>query len=237
MILLAGGLLALITVGILWVRPPRWLVGLIARLDPDVLYVVRTERKAVALTIDDGPHPDVTPLILQTLREHGARATFFIIGQNIPGNESLLDRIVQDGNELGNHDLADRLTVGVAGGQRSRDLEQVDSMLRAFGPVRWFRPGMGWVSRSLVEEAGRLGYRVALGSVYPHDAHIHDVGVITRLVTSRIYPGAILILHDGRADRVRTVTVLARVLPVLRQRGYAVVTLSDLVAPGTEIIA
>ncbi|HEX3160719.1 MAG TPA: hypothetical protein VHQ45_19520, partial [Gemmatimonadaceae bacterium] len=97
-----------------------------------------------------------------------------------------------------------------------------------FGPVRWLRPGSGWHDARMLGTIEREGYRCALGSVYPYDAHLPSVRLATAYVLANARPGAVIILHEGGARGPRTVEVLRRVLPALRARGYRVVTLSEL---------
>ena len=73
---------------------PDWIVAMLARRSPDVVYFAHTEQPVVALTIDDGPDPIATPKILDVLKQHEARATFFLITGRIPGNEGIVARIV-----------------------------------------------------------------------------------------------------------------------------------------------
>ena len=84
----AAALIALIALPALVVLPPRPLLDAVAAAHPGVLFYVDTERPALALTLDDGPHPEVTPRILDLLAEHEAKATFFLIGERVAGNEA-----------------------------------------------------------------------------------------------------------------------------------------------------
>lgn len=208
----------------------RWL----ARRSPGVLYFVNTQEKVVALTIDDVPHPQVTPEILDSLKENGARATFFVIGQYARENEEILARARREGHELGNHLMRDFPAVRLSPEQLSQELAEVDAMIRPTGSTKWFRPGSGWYSRRMIEQAEGRGYRCALGSVYPFDNALRNESAIARYVSSQVFPGAIIILHDGKPERTRTAAVLRRVLPELKAKGYRVVTLSELAAAGEK---
>jgi peptidoglycan/xylan/chitin deacetylase (PgdA/CDA1 family) len=79
---------------------PDWLLETLSKR---VTYSVRTQKPIVALTIDDGPDASTTPVILDLLIEYQAAATFFVITDRIPGNEHLLERMIEEGHELGNH--------------------------------------------------------------------------------------------------------------------------------------
>src|SRR5215211_8213742 len=92
------GALLVATGAVFWTAP-EWLVDRLARWYPDCLYGVPTETPLLALTIDDGPDPSTTPLILAELRRQGARATFFLIAERVGSQEALVRRIVAEGHE------------------------------------------------------------------------------------------------------------------------------------------
>jgi peptidoglycan/xylan/chitin deacetylase (PgdA/CDA1 family) len=207
---------------------PRFLLKWIARKDSQVLYFVQTEAPVIALTIDDGPHQRVTPKILEVLREKSARATFFLIGERIKGNENILDLLRTEGHELGNHLTKDYPSILLSPQQFKKEILDVDKLIKPHGPFKWIRPGSGFYNKRMLRQIEKLGYTCSLGSVYPHDTIVHSVFIISTFIAWRIFPGAVVILHEGRADRIRIVEILGRVLPVLRQKGYKIVTLSEL---------
>lgn len=204
----------------------RWL----ARRHPDVLFHVDCDEPLVALTFDDSPHPSLTPRILDALAAHGAHATFFVIGERVPGNEAIMRRLVAAGHEPGNHLMTDAPSARLSAAEFERQLLQTHALLAPFGPIRWFRPGHGWYNRPMLGLLQRHGYRCALASAYAFEFHLPSARYAARHILLNARPGAVIILHDGAADRHRTVDVLHRVLPELRRRGLRVVTLSELVA-------
>src|SRR5919112_1018908 len=105
----AGGLTLAIAAA-LW-SAPEWLINQLARWHPGCLYRVPTQAPVVALTIDDGPDPISTPVILAELRRQGARATFFVITERITGQEHLVRTMTAEGHELGNHFTRDRASI------------------------------------------------------------------------------------------------------------------------------
>jgi peptidoglycan-N-acetylglucosamine deacetylase len=213
----------------LWTAP-EWLIDRLAKWYPGCLYRVSTQARLLALTIDDGPDPITTPLILAELRRQGARATFFLIAERIEGHEELVRRLVAEGHELGNHFTRDRPSIRLSPRAFEGDLLHAHQVLGAYGPVKWARPGSGWYSPAMVEVMERHGYRCALGSVYPFDVAIPSASFSTRFVLGHARPGEVVILHDGGARGERTVRVLREVIPELRRRGYRLVSLSELVA-------
>lgn len=229
--------LLLLALPLLVVFPPRPLLAAVARINPGVLFYVNTDRPVVALTLDDGPDPAVTPRILDLLAEHGAHATFFLIGERMPGNEALLTRMRADGHELANHLDQDVPAIGLSAADFEHQLLHTDSLLAAppsAASGKWCRPGSGWFNTRMLGQLSANGYRLALGSVYPHDLLLRSPHLITAFILNRVFAGSVLILHDGDGHPERTFRVLERVLPALKARGYELVTLSELSALGEQ---
>lgn len=211
---------------------PSWLVGGLARVSPEVLYFVETDRPAVALTIDDGPDPASTQTILDVLERHGARATFFLVTDRVAGNESVLRRIRDEGHEIANHLTREEPSILLPPAKFERELVAAHEVLSAYAPQRWFRPGSGFFDEEMRETAERHGYTIALGSVYPLDAQIPSTSFAERHILANVRPGAVIVLHDVEDRGFRTAAVLDAVLPKLRARGLRVTTLSELVEGG-----
>jgi peptidoglycan-N-acetylglucosamine deacetylase len=229
----AAGLLVVAAGTLLWTTP-EWLIDLVARWYPGCLYRVPTHRRLVALTIDDGPDPESTPLILDQLRRRGARATFFLIGERIRNREQLVRAIVSEGHELGNHFMRDRPSIGLSPRAFESELVRAHELLAPYGAVRWARPGSGWYSDAMIELMSRHGYRCALGSVYPLDAAIPSGSLAVRYILRNIRPGSVVVLHEGGNRGLRTAKMLGQVLPELRRRGYRAVSLSELAGAGVR---
>ncbi|MEM8954298.1 MAG: polysaccharide deacetylase family protein [Verrucomicrobiota bacterium] len=208
----------------------EWEAGSHDEEGPGVVFRFSPERKAVALTIDDGPDSETTGEILDVLERHGARATFFVIGEKIEGNEDLLGRMQGEGHEIGNHGNADRPSILLSSEDFEEDLRSMHKVLSEYGEVRWFRPGWGPYDRRMVEQASRLGYRTALGDVFPYDVFVPSTGFHERYILKHVKPGSIVIVHDGGGRGRRTAEMLDLVLPQLRDKGYEVVTLSEMAA-------
>lgn len=208
---------------------PKWLVVWMSERAPEAVHFVDTRAPLVALTIDDGPDPQTTPLILVTLERHRARATFFLISDRARRHPELVRRIVEEGHEIANHMTRDEPSHQLAPAEFRRALGEADSVLSGFGELRWWRPGSGRFDTRMVSAAERLGYRTALGSIYPYDGTIAWAAYSIWLILRRAEPGSIIVLHDVGARGRRTATVLEEVLPTLAERGIQVVALSELV--------
>ena len=194
--------------------------------------------KIVALTIDDAPS-EYTRQILQILEENQARATWFVIGGQVPGKEDVLRDVVRGGHELGNHAMHDEPARGLADGELKDQIGSVEKLiLRAYEaagmerrPPKWFRPGSGFFSERMRRLVKGLGYRIVLGGIYPHDPQIPYWRVNARHVLSMVRPGGIIICHDRRSW---TVPMLRKVVPELRRKGYRIVTVTTLLAEGAQ---
>jgi peptidoglycan/xylan/chitin deacetylase (PgdA/CDA1 family) len=130
-------------------KPPKSVISYLQSRNPSVLFQIQTSRKIVALTIDDAPSP-YTREILEILKENDATATFFVIGNQVPGNEEILADIVRAGHELGNHAMHDEPSVSLSSDVLAQEINQVDTIInQAYeqgGRVRsshHFRPGSG----------------------------------------------------------------------------------------------
>ena len=223
-------LLGLFSVAIVALIRPRAVVRWLSRRFPDVLFHHDVAAPLVALSFDDSPHATLTPRILDVLAAHDARATFFMIGEHVAGNEDVVRRLVAEGHELGNHMMSDAPSARLSAAEFERQLLQTHELLAPFGPVRWFRPGHGWFNRRMLGQIQRHGYQCAMASTYALEFLAVSAPHAARHILFNVRPGGVIVLHDGAADRERTVAVLERLLPALGRRGYRVVTLSELVA-------
>jgi peptidoglycan/xylan/chitin deacetylase (PgdA/CDA1 family) len=214
--------------------PLRWrepAARALSRLLPaDVLCCVDTEARAFALTFDDGPHPATTPGLLDVLARHSARATFFLIGERVLGNEAIVARIAAEGHEVANHLMRDERSIFVPAPRFRRELAQVTSLLARYGTVRWFRPGSGWFTPRMRRVAREQGLRVVLGTVVA--THVGGIGDrrITAKLLGEIRSGSIVVLHEGTIERRGVVDTTDELLARLGQYGFTAVTVSELVA-------
>ena len=218
-------------------KPPVFVINILQRRSPRVLFHIPTARKVVALTIDDGPS-QYTSRILDILKENGASATFFVIGSQVIGQENLLQDILKAGNELGNHAMHDEPSINLPSSTLKNEISQVDRMIhRAYevaGQTRranYFRPGSGIFSERVLDVASDAGYRTILGSIYPHDPFIPHWRVNAWHISSSLRPGAVIICHDRRSW---TLPMLKQVVPEMKRRGYDVVTVSGLLDPSNK---
>lgn len=205
------------------------------------------DRRSVALTFDDGPCAQ-TPELLAYLAQQRVRATFFQLGTQLQRFPEIARQVRQAGHEIGNHGWSHtRLSPVFGKGWHLpsprfmyRELSQTQRLLTDLhgeAPTL-FRPPFGfrWVGLDAVQR--RLGLRGIQWTVIGHDWE-WPAERIAQHVISRVVPGAIICLHDGRdvspqPDISETIRALKLILPVLQQDGYSFETVSELLGPRVE---
>lgn len=189
----------------------------------------REHLKRVALTFDDGPNPVTTPQVLDILKRYDAKATFFIIGQRIAGQEVLLQKIVAQGNEIGNHtwshpNLAD-LSVQEIKQEVTSTNEAIEKAIHKKPTL--LRPPYGSTNATVQAAAGM---KEIMWTVDTLDWQNHSTAGIMKNVKEQLTPGGIILMHDIHQT---SVDALPTVLDYLKAQGYEVVTVSELYGYGS----
>jgi peptidoglycan/xylan/chitin deacetylase (PgdA/CDA1 family) len=195
----------------------------------------------VALTFDDGPDPDFTPAVLDALEAAGAAATFFVVGERLPGSEQLLREIEARGHEVALHGMTHRRHDLLDDGEVRAELSEGLAAIERAGVrrPRWYRPPYGRSSPALARFCRELGLRLAYWSSWGQDWQAIPAQRIADLVLYDLDPGGIVLLHDsplyaGRDDARPTVEAIPLIAAAAREQGLDLVTLSA-VAPADRI--
>jgi peptidoglycan/xylan/chitin deacetylase (PgdA/CDA1 family) len=184
--------------------------------------------KEIALSFDDGPNREYTPQALSILAQYKASATFFVVGKNIPGNESVLKQIDAEGHSIGNHSYTHSFLVDFKSPQGFKDeLNQTaEYVFKVIGKrMKLFRPPFGVTTPNLAKAANALDYSIIGWSIRSFDTTSDSVQIITRRVQSQIKPGAIILFHDT-SDK--TIQVLKQTLNFATENGYKIVSVERL---------
>ncbi|OXM85830.1 polysaccharide deacetylase family protein [Paenibacillus rigui] len=196
----------------------------------EVVWEVPTEEKIIALTFDDGPHPEHTALILDLLKQYDAKATFFVVGNKVERFPELLKREVAEGHELANHTyshayLSRKMNI-------KKEIDQTEELVYSITGQKChlFRPPGGIFNERLISVAKEEGYKVVMWSWHQDtkDWRTPGVGKITDRVLNHTKNGDIVLFHDYIEGPTQTVEALKRILPELKKRGYRFVTISEL---------
>lgn len=183
--------------------------------------------EGVALTFDDGPHPQGTPAVLETLREAGARATFFLAGEQVERRPALVAEIVAAGHRVELHCHRHRNQLRLGPRSLLEDSERARAAIEEAGgqAVADYRPPYGIFSAVGLRAIRGRGWRPVLWSQWGRDWKSRATpDSITRRLTAGVTAGDILLLHDAdyysaRDSWVRTVAALPRILEELEARG------------------
>ncbi|HEY1951731.1 MAG TPA: polysaccharide deacetylase family protein [Gemmatimonadaceae bacterium] len=193
---------------------------------------IDSDRKVIALTFDDGPNPDATPVILDTLRDKGVRATFFVLGSHAERWPELVRRISHEGHQLGNHGYFHRKLQFKTPFYVSRDIRLgIRAIKRSGAPApRYFRAPHGFRSPWTTPIASSYGERTVGWSLGVWDSDRPGVDEIVRRTLEGVTPGSIVLLHDGDGynpdgDRMQTAAALPKIIDGLKDQGYEFATL------------
>jgi len=206
-----------------------------AYLSRRLLCQVSTERKAVALTFDDGPHPRHTPWLLDMLAAKNIQATFFVVGRRVRRYRDVVARAFNEGHEIGNHGDHHLPLSALPAGLIARELNVCGDLVQGVTGTRprFMRPPMGWINDTVLRVSRQQGFEPVIGSIHPQDSRQPGLPVIMRRLQRRMEPGAIIILHDGgwriAASRQQTLQAVDKLTDELLLEGYAFPTLSELV--------
>lgn len=191
----------------------------------------------VALSFDDGPHPDFTPRIAEALAKDSSTATFFSVGSAVEQHPEIARALVAAGHELGNHTFShDTFRHLFSAPALTEDLRRCQRLLTSFGSApKWYRPAVGIRNPPVHTAARALGLQVVMWSAAARDGKWALDEARARRMAAQARAGDILVLHDGvrgdqRAVRETTVRWLPALLEGLRDRGLAAVTVSQLMA-------
>ncbi len=187
----------------------------------------RTDRKEVWLTIDDGPSPDDQPQLLELLRRHDARATFFVIGRRVRQHPELVQAVLQAGHQLANH--SDTHPAGTfwcsPAGRLAREVDAgAQALQETTGQSpRLFRAPAGMANPFLHFLLRDRGVRLIGWSARGYDGVRRNPESSVRSILRTVEPGAIILLHQGRVDRRGnsiSLPVLEQLLSRLKHEGY-----------------
>lgn len=196
----------------------------VERISLPVSAPVRVESPAVALTFDDGPLAQTTGTLLDELKKRGAHATFFLIGSQLEGNEGLVERMADEGHQVGVHTWDHAGLTGLSEGDFYRQVGRMEEALEGLTGQESYaiRPPYGYVDATVQRRAGAPIY---LWSIDPEDWKYRDTQRVVDHVVSRAKDGDVILLHDIYPTSVRAA---AQIVDALQARGFQFLTLDEL---------
>lgn len=189
----------------------------------------------VAITFDDGPHPEATPAVLDRLDELGLRATFFPLASMALRHPELVAEVLRRGHGVGTHGYGHGHHLAHGPGWVRRDLDAASCVMGGLGHrPRWYRPTYGQVTWATLAAARAMGWSTVLWSAWGREWATRDAQSVAARITRRLAPGAIVLLHDserygppGMAQRA--LDALPLIAHEMSRRALRAVTLDDLV--------
>ncbi|MBF0548102.1 MAG: polysaccharide deacetylase family protein [Candidatus Riflebacteria bacterium] len=187
-----------------------------------------SEPKVVALTFDDGPHPTLTPQLLDFLKKENVAATFFVIGSRAEVYPDMLIRMVAERHEIGNHGWTHRSLVNLGSSKASAELEKTAQLVGALtGKMpSLVRPPFGHTNSSIENMIHKNGWHQIMWDADSRDWQNGSTSQIIRRVMKDLKPRGIILFHDIHPGALRALPIL---IPALKKAGFRFVTVSELI--------
>jgi peptidoglycan/xylan/chitin deacetylase (PgdA/CDA1 family) len=189
---------------------------------------VNITQPVVAMTFDDGPHPSLTPKLLDILKERNIKCTFFVIGQNAKAYPNIIRRIIAEGHEIAAHTYTHCSLTSRSDDQIRSELKRSEEVLMAAANYRpqLIRPPYGAINTRIKQLMfSEFGYSTIMWSVDPQDWRRPGVSVVTSRLVNGARPGAIMLAHDIHPP---TIQAMPAMFDQLLAKGYQFVTVSQL---------
>jgi len=202
---------------------PYRLPGLAEKIFPSALYRLPHKEKRVYLTFDDGPTREITSFVLDQLDRYQAKATFFVIGDKIGRNSSLLQQIRKQGHSVGNHTFHHLDAWKTSVTDYLKDIEQTQKHLEAaVGPAKKiFRPPYGRLTPPAARKIRQAGYQIVLWKILTldYDKRINPHASLP-VLQRKIQSGDIIVFHDSEKAYPQLRILLPALLDFLQKEGY-----------------
>jgi len=192
---------------------------ILKKLYPNLIWNARRDARSIFLTFDDGPIPIVTPFVLNTLKKHNAKATFFCIGDNVSKHPDIFNDLKKDGNAIGNH------TYNHLRGWKTDNETYLQNFLQAdkLLDTPLFRPPYGRIKRQQIKllTNARPDLKIYMWDVLSGD---FDMSLTPqeclKNVLKHTEPGSVIVFHDSIKAFTRLEYVLPRALEAWSKEGY-----------------
>ena len=187
-------------------------------------YYEKKNQKVVALTFDDGPNPATTNQALDTLSKYGIKATFFVLGKNISGNEEILKRMKADGHVIGNHSWSHPVLSKLSLDEAKKQITDTeDAITKVLGSSsKLMRPPYGAITDDI---RNSLDLNFIMWDVDSLDWKSKNEAAILTEIQRQARNGSIILMHDIHAE---TVNALPKIIDYLKEQGYHFVTVPEM---------
>lgn len=183
-------------------------------------------RGVVAITFDDGPNPKTTPQILETLKKHQVKVTFFLLGERAAKYPDLVKRISAEGHDLGNHTYNHTRLSTLSKKDIEREIVDTQNIIKKISeknPVL-FRPPYGTINDDVISITRKHGLKIVLWSVDPQEYDSQSTKErVMKVIEETIRPNSIILSHDTKEQ---TMKILPELLQFLKKNNYTIVPVS-----------
>lgn len=199
---------------------------------PNCVWSGATDKKAIALTFDDGPHPDYTPPLLAVLERHQVRASFFWLGSCVERNRELAREVKERGHWIGLHGYNHRSFPLLTEVELKQSLVKTQNAIAQAcqldpGQIRDVRPPNGFFTPKILSLLHQWNYRPVMWSVVPEDWVSPGISLVNKRILQQVTNGSLIVLHDGYCGGRDVAQVTDYLIPQLQQQGYSFVTLDS----------
>ncbi len=211
-------------------------------LFPECLWSGKEDVPAIALTFDDGPHPEYTPSLLKVLDRYEVPASFFWLGACVNRHPEIANSIYQQGHWIGLHGYDHRSFLRLSPGALIASLQETQAAIAkachiAPAVVRDVRPPNGFFTPQTLHLLHQQSYRSVMWSVVPEDWVCPGISTVVQRVLQQIRNGSIIVLHDGYCGGTDVAEIANQLIPILLQQGYQFVTIDQLWQQTTQPIS
>lgn len=199
--------------------------------DQPIIHSHDNKSMKIALTFDDGPSIKYTGIILDILKKYNIRATFFVIGENAEQYPELVQREILEGHEIGNHTYSHCKISKLDSSSIQNELICTEEVIYEIDDYRpsIFRPPEGKITGKVVAAARELDYSIIMWNIDTRDWAHTPVDEIVDNVLTNVKSGDIILFHDFVSKTSPTPQALEKIIPILLERGYNFVTVSELI--------
>ena len=196
---------------------------LYTKLFPSVICRKEVSEKKIFLSFDDGPHPEITPWILEHLDKYNAKATFFCLGKNLVKYPDIAQMIIQGGHQLGNHTYTHENAWKSKFEEYINSIEKTQNIIKSINPfsAKYFRPPYGKLTPNLEKKLIKKNYKIFIWSwiLGDYKANIDSIKMLQKLYKN-IKPGDIIVLHDNEKSFKNLKKILPELLKELSARDF-----------------
>jgi peptidoglycan-N-acetylglucosamine deacetylase len=183
---------------------------------PSLIWRIKSDKKNVYLTFDDGPHPQITDWVLNLLNQNNAKATFFCVGENVIRFPSTFSNIINSGNAVGNH------TFNHLKGWETEDEIYFNNILKCKEVVdsNLFRPPHGRIKWSQIKKI-KQHFRIIMWNLLTRDYDENlDINEAIKKIKRNIKNGSIIVFHDSKKAELNMKIILPEIIYYLKENGF-----------------